>query len=96
MAVVVTGAGGFVGTAVVAQLVREGKRVTGIDRVPMARRAGVRAVHADLCDRDPRFVLCCGRPTRSSTWRGVLACATIVLASPAAVAATTSTRLAPF
>jgi nucleoside-diphosphate-sugar epimerase len=53
MAVVVTGAGGFVGTAVVGQLVREGKRVTGIDRVPMAGRAGVRAVQADLCDRDP-------------------------------------------
>jgi nucleoside-diphosphate-sugar epimerase len=53
MAVVVTGAGGFVGTAVVAQLVRDGKRVTGIDRVPMVRRAGVRAIHADLCDREP-------------------------------------------
>ena len=52
MAVVVTGAGGFVGRAVVAQLVHDGQRVTGIDRVPMARRVGVDIVRADLCDSD--------------------------------------------
>ena len=39
MAVVVTGAAGFVGDAVVTQLLRAGERVVAVDRLPVARRA---------------------------------------------------------
>jgi nucleoside-diphosphate-sugar epimerase len=52
MAVVVTGAAGFVGSAVVASLLRSGERVVGIDRLPVRSGAGVRGIRADLCDRD--------------------------------------------
>lgn len=51
MPVVVTGAAGFLGSAVVAELVRRGDRVVAIDRRP-AGRTGVGALRADLCDGD--------------------------------------------
>ena len=56
MAVVVTGAAGFIGDAVVAQLLREGERVVAIDRLPVGRRARVRSIRADLNDRDPHVL----------------------------------------
>ena len=56
MAVVVTGAAGFVGDAVVARLLREGERVVAIDRLPVGRRARVRGIRADLNDRDPQVL----------------------------------------
>jgi nucleoside-diphosphate-sugar epimerase len=56
MAVVVTGAAGFVGDAVVTQLLRAGERVVGVDRLPVARRPWVRSIQADLNDRDPEVV----------------------------------------
>ena len=56
MAVVVTGAAGFVGDAVVTQLLRAGERVVGVDRLPVARRNWVRSIQADLNDRDPEVL----------------------------------------
>jgi nucleoside-diphosphate-sugar epimerase len=56
MAVVVTGAAGFVGDTVVTQLLLGGERVVAIDRLPTARRARVRNIRADLNDRDPQVL----------------------------------------
>jgi nucleoside-diphosphate-sugar epimerase len=56
MAVVVTGANGFVGTAVLAQLLGGGERVIAVDRVPAPRRPGVRAVCAELTNDDPEVL----------------------------------------
>jgi nucleoside-diphosphate-sugar epimerase len=61
VAVVVTGAGGFVGAAVVVQLLSEGQRVIGIDRLSVPRRADLRTVQADLCDRDPDVLAALGK-----------------------------------
>ena len=52
MPVVVTGAAGFVGSAVVSHLLERDEPVLAIDRRPVAR-PGVAAVRADLCDGDP-------------------------------------------
>ena len=52
MPVVVTGAAGFVGSAVVSHLLERNERVVAIDRLPVVR-PGVSAVRADLCDGDP-------------------------------------------
>ncbi|CAN5896527.1 hypothetical protein BH23ACT10_BH23ACT10_02950 [soil metagenome] len=53
MAVVVTGAAGFIGRHVVATLRRRGTPVVGIDRRPWRSAAGERAIVADLADADP-------------------------------------------
>jgi nucleoside-diphosphate-sugar epimerase len=50
--VVVTGAAGFVGSAVVSHLLEHDEPVLAIDRRPVVR-PGVAAVRADLCDGDP-------------------------------------------
>ena len=52
MPVVVTGAAGFVGSAVVSHLLERDEPVLAIDRRPVVR-PGVAAVRADLCDGDP-------------------------------------------
>ena len=52
MPVVVTGAAGFVGSAVVSHLLERDEPVLAIDRRPVVR-PGVAAVYADLCDGDP-------------------------------------------
>lgn len=54
MTVVVTGAAGFVGRAVLAELVRAGTPAVAVDRRPVARRPGLTVVTADLLDRDHR------------------------------------------
>lgn len=54
MAVVVTGSAGFLGRAVVARLLADGRTVLGVDRnpaVPLGPRH--RTLHADLVDADP-------------------------------------------
>lgn len=56
MAVVVTGAAGFVGAAVVRYLRASGERVAAIDRRPVARQPGIVPLQADLCDEDPDVV----------------------------------------
>ncbi len=53
MPVVVTGAAGFVGSAVVSHLLGSGERVVAIDRRSVVRPGGVVSVQADLCDGDP-------------------------------------------
>lgn len=53
MTVVVTGAAGFLGSAVVRHLRARGDNVVAIDRRPVARRAGVVPIRADLCLDDP-------------------------------------------
>ena len=52
MPVVVTGAAGFVGSAVVSHLLERDEPVLAIDRRPVVR-PGVAAERADLCDGDP-------------------------------------------
>ena len=49
MTVVVTGAAGFLGSAVVRHLRASGDKVVAIDRRPVVRRAGVVPIRADLC-----------------------------------------------
>ncbi len=56
MAVVVTGAAGFVGGAVVRYLRASGERVAAIDRRPVARRPGIMPLQADLCDEEPDVI----------------------------------------
>lgn len=53
MAVVVTGAAGFIGRHVVATLRRAGRGVVGIDRRAWVPAPGERSVVADLAERDP-------------------------------------------
>lgn len=53
MAVVVTGAAGFLGRALVASLAADGIPVIAVDRRPLELTPGVSAVRADLLDRDP-------------------------------------------
>jgi len=50
MTIVVTGAGGFVGRELVAQLLARGERVTGIDTVAGGIPEGARAIAGDLGD----------------------------------------------
>jgi UDP-glucose 4-epimerase len=50
VAIVVTGAAGFVGRAVLRHLVRAGEQVVAVDRRPSLAAAGVRVVTADLLD----------------------------------------------
>lgn len=53
MAVVVTGAAGFLGRALVADLAAAGTPVVAVDRRPLDEPPGVVAVRADLLDRHP-------------------------------------------
>jgi len=53
VAVVVTGAAGFVGGAVVRYLRSSGERVAAIDRRPVSRRPRIVPLQADLCEEDP-------------------------------------------
>src|SRR5829696_644051 len=53
MAVVVTGAAGFLGRALVAGLVEDGLAVAAVDRRPPPEGPGVCPLRADLLDRDP-------------------------------------------
>ncbi len=52
MPVVVTGAAGFIGSAVVSRLLEGNERVVAIDRLPVAC-TGVTTVRSDLCDGEP-------------------------------------------
>lgn len=54
MAIVVTGAGGFVGRSLVRDLVASGLQVVGIDNAADAIPVGARAVVGDLCSADVR------------------------------------------
>ncbi|MGH8777375.1 MAG: NAD-dependent epimerase/dehydratase family protein [Jiangellaceae bacterium] len=56
MPVVVTGAAGFIGTAVVSCLLGRGDRVVAIDRRPLAERTGLVSLQADLCDDEAMVV----------------------------------------
>jgi len=53
MSVVVTGAAGFLGRALVASLAADGIPVVAVDRRPPPDGPGVIALRADLLDRDP-------------------------------------------
>ena len=53
MSVVVTGAAGFLGRALVASLVTDGIPVLAIDRRPPPAGPGITPLRADLLDRDP-------------------------------------------
>ena len=53
MSVVVTGAAGFLGRALVASLAVDGIPVVAVDRRPPPDGPGVTALRADLLDRDP-------------------------------------------
>jgi nucleoside-diphosphate-sugar epimerase len=53
MSVVVTGAAGFLGRALVASLAADGIAVDAVDRRPPPDGPGVTALQADLLDRDP-------------------------------------------
>jgi nucleoside-diphosphate-sugar epimerase len=53
MAVVVTGAAGFLGRALVAGLAADGVAVVAVDRRPPPGGTGVDPLRADLLDRDP-------------------------------------------
>ena len=53
MSVVVTGAAGFLGRALVASLAADGIPVVAVDRRPPPDGPGVTALRADLLDRDP-------------------------------------------
>jgi nucleoside-diphosphate-sugar epimerase len=53
MSVVVTGAAGFLGRALVASLAADGIPVVAVDRRPPPVGAGVTALQADLLDHDP-------------------------------------------
>jgi nucleoside-diphosphate-sugar epimerase len=50
--VVVTGAAGFLGSALVSALAARGDRVVAVDRRPVPARPGVRPLTADLLDAD--------------------------------------------
>lgn len=52
MSVVVTGAAGFVGQALIRRLVEHGHRVVAVDRTWQPNTAGVTVLTADLLDRD--------------------------------------------
>lgn len=52
MAIVVTGSAGFIGQALVSDLLRCGHQVVGIDRVAQTPRPGLLVLTADLLDRD--------------------------------------------
>lgn len=52
MTVVVTGAAGFIGAALVRHLLAQGHRVIGVDRVAQQPRPGLVVLNADLLDRD--------------------------------------------
>lgn len=54
MAIIVTGAGGFVGRVLVEALVAEGLQVVGVDSAADAIPVGVRAVAGDICAPDVR------------------------------------------
>ena len=53
MSVVVTGAAGFLGRALVASLVTDGIPVVAVDRRPPPDGPGITPLRADLLDRDP-------------------------------------------
>jgi nucleoside-diphosphate-sugar epimerase len=53
MSVVVTGASGFLGRALVASLAADGIPVVAVDRRPPPAGPGVTGLQADLLDRDP-------------------------------------------
>ena len=53
MAVVVTGAAGFLGRALVDGLATDGVDVVAVDRRPSPAGAGVTVLRADLLDGDP-------------------------------------------
>ncbi len=54
MAIIVTGAGGFVGRVLVEALVAEGLQVVGVDNVADSVPAGARVVAGDICAPDVR------------------------------------------
>lgn len=54
MPIIVTGAGGFVGRAVVSALVAAGQQIVGIDSVADAVPAGARVVAGDICAPEVR------------------------------------------
>ncbi|MGH8868619.1 MAG: NAD-dependent epimerase/dehydratase family protein, partial [Actinomycetes bacterium] len=56
MTVVVTGAAGFLGGALVRALLEDGERVVAVDRHPLVPRPGLTVLTADLVDRDPRVL----------------------------------------
>jgi len=63
MNVLVTGGGGFIGFALVQQLVARGDRVTSFSRgdYPALRRLGIEIIRGDLSDQDAIVKACTGR-----------------------------------
>jgi D-erythronate 2-dehydrogenase len=54
MTIIVTGAGGFVGRQLIASLLKNGRKVVGLDTQPGGIPPGVRAVIGDICSAEIR------------------------------------------